>query len=164
MMYLLFFLPVGVAALLESTWLTHVQVFGVRPDFVLITVTWMAHKTGAQQGQITGFVGGLVEDALSIAPPGFHAIVRLINGVVVGSTRGSIMNDPLLTPLVLVGIALLLRWPSALFLANLYGLVEATDRLISSRSLIHALITLILAPIIFQILDRVLGSQERNVR
>lgn len=164
MIYLVFFIPLGITVLLESTWLTHVQIFGVRPDFVLIVVTWIAHKTGAQQGQVTAFFGGLIEDALSIAPPGFHAIIRLINGVVIGSTRGSIMNDPLLTPLVLVALALFLRWPSALILANLFGLEEAADRLVSSRSVVHALITILFAPLIFQILDRILGSQEGNKR
>lgn len=164
MIYVVFFIPLGITVLLESTWLTHVQIFGVRPDFVLIVVTWIAHKTGTQQGQVTAFLGGLVEDALSIAPPGFHAIIRLVNGAVIGSTRGSIMNDPLLTPLLLVGIALFLRWPTALVLANLFGLVEAADRLVSSQSVVHALITLVFAPLIFQILDRILGSQERNIR
>ncbi len=164
MIHLLLFIPVALFALLEATWLSDFQVFGARPDFVLIVLTWVASQTGTQRGQVTGFITGLIEDALSISPPGFHALVRLGHGGITGLTRGAMSGDALLTPLLLTLLALVVRWSLALLLAGLFSLDAVLARLVSSHALIHGAITLVIAPVFFLVLERIYGDISRKVR
>ncbi len=52
-------------AVLQSTWLEHMQVFGGRPDLVLLLVITWAIIRGANEGAGWGFVGGIFCDLLS---------------------------------------------------------------------------------------------------
>lgn len=160
---LLLFLPVALVAILDMTLFPEFLIFGVRPDITLIVLTWSANLGGTQRGQIMGFAGGLIEDALSVSPLGFHALVRLAHAAITGRTRGAMMRDSLLTPVMLVLLALVVRWIAALILAGLFSLESVIARLLSVNSVLHAAITVVIAPVVFFLFDRIFGDISRRI-
>ena len=63
---------------------------GVKPDLQLILVVFLALRRGSMSGQIAGFVGGLLEDVVTLSPLGFHAIVKALVGFCAGLPYGLI--------------------------------------------------------------------------
>lgn len=146
-------LGVGIA-LLQTTWLSGATVLGVRPDLVLIVLTYSAYSTGVQRGQVTGFIVGFVEDSISVSPPGFHAVVRLLHSAVVGLTRGSITGDAVLTPVTLTAIAFGIKMTATLVTGSILRLEVVTGRVFSTATLLEGVLTVVLAPFAFWLLRR----------
>ncbi|MFP4211554.1 MAG: rod shape-determining protein MreD, partial [Alkalispirochaeta sp.] len=88
----------AIIALVNTTWLSDLSLFGARPDLIAIIIAYNAHRQGVQKGQLSAFAVGVIEDFLSAAPLGFYAIVRLIQGAVVGVTHGKIHGDMVIAP------------------------------------------------------------------
>jgi rod shape-determining protein MreD len=119
---------VGGAAILQSTLLTRLTLYGASPDLSLVLLVFFANRTGSMKGQVAGFTGGLIEDFLSLSPLGFHALIKTIVGHLYGITRGKLFLDPVFIPLLLVSTATLLKH----LLAGLTGAIfvsawEITD-------------------------------------
>ena len=100
---------VGGAAILQSTLIKRLTLYGASPDLALILLVFFANRTGSMKGQVAGFTGGLIEDFLSLSPLGFHAFIKTITGYLYGITRGKLFLDPVFIPLLLVGSATLVK-------------------------------------------------------
>lgn len=72
------------AAVMQSTILENIRIFGGRPDLVLLlTVTWGIIR-GAQDGALWGFIGGIFCDLLSAGPLGLWTFTLTLVGFLVG--------------------------------------------------------------------------------
>ncbi|MEX2444537.1 MAG: rod shape-determining protein MreD [Alkalispirochaeta sp.] len=136
----------GVFAILQTTWFADWTLAGARPDFVLIVLTVSAHSTGVQRGQISGFVVGLLEDVLSIAPLGFYAVVRLFHSAVVGVTNGAVRVDSILTPMLLVGLATIIKQLAAAVFSTVIG---ADEIVLSMSTVVELGLNMVVAPVGF---------------
>ena len=94
-------LLLGIAVILQSTVLRFVALKGVKPDLALIVMVFVAVRRGSMSAQVSGFLAGLLEDILSLAPVGFNALLRTVLGFFYGLTAGSIFVDPVLMPVLL---------------------------------------------------------------
>jgi rod shape-determining protein MreD len=103
-----------VLAILQSVWLSDVDVLGAQPDLVLLVVIVWSSLRGAGEGALWGFVAGLILDLFSGGPLGGHALalvgVATLSGQAVGQGLGSeVVRVTLLAiPSVLVYHVLLL--------------------------------------------------------
>jgi rod shape-determining protein MreD len=150
----------GVAALLalaQTTWFSGLNIAGARPDFVLVVLTYAAHIQGTQRGQIGGFAIGFLEDALSISPIGFHALVRLAHTAVLGLTYETVRLDALLTPSLLVSIALIIKYVVAALLAAILPAAISISPVWSVSTAVEFGLTIVSAPILFATLRPVVG-------
>jgi rod shape-determining protein MreD len=136
-------------AFLQTTWLAGLAIGTASPDLVLIVLTYTAHVHGAQRGQTSGFALGLVEDALSIAPLGFHALVRLASGGVIGLTSGSVQSEAVITPMILVAVSFIVRTIMIAVLAVLLPALEASAGVLTWATWLDGLFTVLLAPLLF---------------
>ena len=91
-----------VVTLLQTTLLDFIAVRGVVPDLVLILLVFLAVRRGSMNGQVVGFLGGVVEDIISISPLGFHSLVRVLIGFLTGMLHGIIMLDLVFVPFFLI--------------------------------------------------------------
>ncbi len=89
--------------ILQTTILKNIEIFGAKPDFVLIVMVIFSNYFGTLRGELFGAAAGLVEDFLTLAPPGFNTFVRTLTGYLAGVTKGKIFLDPVITPVILVG-------------------------------------------------------------
>lgn len=162
-----FILMVGVATLVQqaqATFLHGIAIWGAQPDLVLVVLTFAAHRIGVQRGQIAGFIVGLVQDATSLSPFGFHAVVRMVPAALSGLLRGAMVVDAFAVPLLLTGIA----QTAKIAMLALMGFISrhAYAQLWSTHLLIESVYTLACAPLVFFLLQRLfhlVGVHERRV-
>ena len=88
---------------IQSTWF---RLFNSAqaPDLLLIFVLVYSLDAGGKNGAICGFCIGALQDILTLSLFGFHSITRLLVGLFVGASRGSVFKDRPTTFVMLVGI------------------------------------------------------------
>ncbi len=148
-------LMVSLVALAQTVVLDVIRIAGVAPDLVLLVLVYSAHKQGSMNGQITGLVGGLVEDLTSLAPLGFNSLTRVAVGFLAGSTRNKMFLDPIFMPIILVTGATLFKALLAALIVGVFGIETATQRILGQRLLIELAYNAVLAPVLFALLNAV---------
>ena len=143
----------GVVVLLQTTVLGIVAVRGVTPDLLLILLVFLALRRGSMSGQIAGFAGGLLEDLVSLAPLGFHALVRTLVGFSSGMLHGLIRTSAIAVPVLIFGASVVKGMASA-FLGLAFD-VHPDLHLLEGRFWIEAAYSAVLAPFLFALLGRV---------
>ncbi|MCL2191917.1 MAG: rod shape-determining protein MreD [Treponema sp.] len=109
---------VFVAAILQSTLLSHIAFHRAVPDLALGILVYTAYINGLMTGQVSGFFSGVMLDLISAAPMGLNALVRTIIGALAGLIKGKVILDFFLVPMVLCAAATLLK-AALLFLLSL---------------------------------------------
>lgn len=151
-------------ALLQSTWLSGVDLFGAQPDLILIVLTYHSYRVGMQRGQICGFIVGFVEDGLSVSPPGFHALLRLAHSAITGVMHRSVTTDAIITPVTLTAIAFGVKNAALLVFGSILRLERIVSGVFSPATLIEGIMTLVLAPGGFWLLRRIFDRYVRGLR
>lgn len=88
--YLLFVL---LCLLLQSSAVTHVSVWGIRPDLVTLLLTYIAMWEGQVWGVLVGFSAGLAQDVYAPEHLGLNALSKSVTGFLVGYSRGGIATE-----------------------------------------------------------------------
>jgi rod shape-determining protein MreD len=70
--------------LLQTTFIPFLSVGGFLPDVFLIWVVYVAIRRGQMEATITGFVVGLLQDAVSMQFFGLSALTKTIAGFIAG--------------------------------------------------------------------------------
>ena len=70
--------------LLQTTFIPYLSIGGFIPDVFLIWVVYVAIRRGQMEATITGFVVGLLQDALSMQFFGLSALTKTFAGFVAG--------------------------------------------------------------------------------
>ena len=144
----------AVAVLLNST-LTHfVAIRDTTPDTVLILLLFLAVRRGAMPGQVTGFAVGVAEDLASVAPLGFHALLRTVVGFGAGLLHGYLLLDPLLMPFLLVTGVAIVKGLLASLVAAIFR-VPIDVGMLDAGFWIEVVYTGVLAPPLFYLLAKV---------
>ena len=147
-------LLLGAAVLLQTTVLEFVAVFGVKPDLQLILVAFLALRRGSMSGQIAGFVGGLLEDVVTLSPLGFHAIVKALVGFCAGLPFGLIRASAVVVPVLLVAGAVLVKGLASGVLSLAFQ-IPLDAHLLEERFWIESAYNVILAPLLFALLGQI---------
>jgi rod shape-determining protein MreD len=156
---------IGAAILfIRSTWFSGLSLFGAQPDLLLLVLTYHSYRIGVQRGQITGFLLGFVEDGLSVSPPGFHAVVRLLHSAAIGSTRRSISVDAIVTPVTLTAIAFGVKTLVTFIMAAILGLSRVSAGLFTLGTILEGIMTIVLSPVVFWALRKLLDRFVRGLR
>ena len=143
----------GVVVLLQTTVLGIVAVRGVTPDLLLVLLVFLALRRGSMSGQIAGFAGGLLEDLVSLAPLGFHALLRTLVGFSSGALHGLIRTSAIAVPVLILGASVVKGLASAVL--GLVFDIQPDLHLLEGRFWIEAAYSAVLAPFLFALLGRV---------
>lgn len=95
----------AVALFIQVTLLNFLSIWGVKPDLVLIIVTFNAFLRGSREGALIGFIGGLFEDLAVGSYIGMNALSTMAAGYLVGLTESKLYRDSSLMVVALVWIA-----------------------------------------------------------
>ena len=147
-------LLLGGAVLLQATILDFVAVLGVKPDLQLILVVFLALRRGSMSGQIAGFVGGLLEDVVTLSPLGFHALVKALVGFCAGLPYGLIRASALVVPVLLVACAAMIKGLASGLLSLAFQ-IPLDAHLLEARFWIETAYNVALAPLLFALLNRI---------
>jgi rod shape-determining protein MreD len=152
---LLYFLIIAGLVLLQTTLFRFINLRGTSPDLVLIFLFFAAHFRGAMDGQLMGFMAGILEDCLGLGPFGFNTLIRTVIGFTAGLTHGKIFFDSFVLPLAAVLTVGLLK-QVLVFLLSVIFIKEAAGGVWGLGYWIEMGLTLVLTPVLY-FLFRTLG-------
>jgi len=93
------------AAVLQSSFLPHLSVLGVKADLVLLLVIAWSIRRGVEPGLVWAVLGGTAADALSAGPFGMSILAFGAAAVLVGIFGPGMRKASVLLPLVLTPLA-----------------------------------------------------------
>ena len=123
-----------VAAIVQVTLLSEIDVFHGAPDLVLVTLVCIALLRGTIFGAAAGFGVGLVVDTATLQTLGVSSLLLTIAGYWIGRYGETTGRDRTHAPFVSVAVVTVLYSVGALVLHYMLG-----DSVSASRVLLHAL-------------------------
>jgi rod shape-determining protein MreD len=162
---LVVFLVLVTVLLLQTTVFSDVTLLRAKPELVYLVTIVFAMLEGPNTGAVVGFVGGMTQDFLSVAPKGITALTLTLLGYVVGQLRQYIVSASPALPTLLVAVG---TFAGVLFhglVSFLLGqLKEPFVDLVTVAGL-SALYNAILTPLLFPLLRRLAeGSERQRIR
>ena len=147
-------LLITLALIIQSTLFSIISIGEVKPDLSLIVLVFISYRRGHMIGQVTGFFSGFIEDFLSLAPLGFHSLIKTLIGFLYGYIQGRIVIDAILIPVLFVTIATVLKLLSAWIISLIFSITTVTVYFFSLNTLLEIAYNAFLAPFIFTLLNR----------
>ncbi len=155
---------VAVAILAQTTLFARVRLVGVAPDLVVLAVAIATLRLADVPSLVTGFVAGMLMDALGSNALGLRAVVLTLVAYVALRTRDRADVGPLavavwVAGLTLVGVALLL------LLGTLFDQIGLTGGEALRRLLLVPVLNLVAALVVSPLTGRMLeAGSGRRVR
>ena len=150
------------ALLLQSTLLERAAIKGVKPDIVLIILVFVSLRRGSMAGQLSGFISGIIEDLLSLAPLGFHAFSRTLIGFLYGLFQGNIFLDPVFMPFIVVAVATLIKAILSSLVVLLFSISTSGYGGWGVRLFIEVGYNALLSPFLFALLGLIRALKPRD--
>ncbi len=154
---------IGVAIVLQVSIASHLAIFGVVPNFVLLVVVTLALVEGPVAGCWAGFVGGLLFDLQGSTIVGPYALVLCVVGYVAGTMQANMFAEGWLLPVTVVAVAGLATEFSYGVILALLEQGAAFWYAVTHVMLPAALYNTALAVLVYPFLVRVL-RQDRSVK
>jgi rod shape-determining protein MreD len=110
-----------VAAILQVTIFSQIDILGGYPDVVLLTLVAVALLRGSIYGAAAGFFAGLIVDTANLATLGVTSLLLTIAGYWIGRYGETTGRDRAHAPYVSVAVATILVQFGALFLHYMLG-------------------------------------------
>lgn len=119
--YVVWFLLVNAALLIQTSLLPHVFPEGYVPSMVLPLVVSLAFHQDTRNGAALGILAGLTQDVWAGRLIGFNALLFGCLGFAVSYIQSKVVHDPIFVPGLLAGMAELFLLPSEWVLLRLFG-------------------------------------------
>jgi rod shape-determining protein MreD len=155
-----------IAAILQVTIFSSVEILGGTPDVVLLTLMAIAFLRGSIYGAAAGFVAGFLVDTANLATLGVTSLLLTIAGYWIGRYGETTGRDRGHAPYVSVAVATILVQFGALFLHYMLG-----DPVSARVALLEALppkvgLNLLLTLPVYALVRRVLalGTEPEGAR
>ncbi|MDX2161247.1 MAG: rod shape-determining protein MreD [bacterium] len=109
------------AAILQSTFIPQIRIFGGQPDFVVLFVVCWTVLSRLEEGITWAFVGGILSDLLSAAPVGTSIVGLIFVVFLVERLKGQIVSINLFVLFGLTLIAVLIQMFTQMIIIALAG-------------------------------------------
>jgi rod shape-determining protein MreD len=146
-------LKVGIivtALLIQLTLLNSFTIQGLKPDLILLVVLVFSLLKGAEEGTVSGFASGLLQDIFSTGLLGVNALVKTVIGFISGILKEKIFLEhilfliPIITFVVSISQSILMLLILHAFGIE-YGMVWSFKKIILPEALYNSL----LSPFVF---------------
>jgi rod shape-determining protein MreD len=146
-------LKVGIivtALLIQLTLLNSFTIQGLKPDLILLVVLIFSLLNGAEEGTVSGFASGLLQDIFSTGLLGVNALVKTVIGFISGILKEKIFLEhilfliPIITFVVSISQSILMLLILHAFGIE-YGMVWSFKKIILPEALYNSL----LSPFVF---------------
>ena len=122
MSYPFVFLLAYLGLLLQSTIFSQITIAGVKPDFVLILILFMAILEGPKRGVLFGYTLGFLEDIMTGRLIGVNALSKGITGFILGWFTKRTYRENLLVPIMGVFIGTIFNGLIFFIIGKIFGL------------------------------------------
>jgi rod shape-determining protein MreD len=146
-------LKVGIivtALLIQLTLLNSFTIQGLKPDLILLVVLVFSLLKGAEEGTVSGFASGLLQDIFSTGLLGVNALVKTVIGFISGILKEKIFSEhilfliPIITFVVSISQSILMLLILHAFGIE-YGMVWSLKKIVLPEALYNSL----LSPFVF---------------
>lgn len=139
-------------ALLQGVLLSQVNLWGARPDLMLLVVLAWAVVRNVEEGLLWAFIGGLILDLLSGGPLGAILLALVAVAFLAGQSWGQGFGSPVVRLLLLTFLGVVVYHLTLLFILTLMG--YAVDWRFALTRVIgpSALLNVVLIPFVWQLL------------
>lgn len=155
-----------VAAALQASLMPQVRINDGQPDLVVLLVLIWSVNASLEEGLVWAFVGGLVEDILSITPLGSSVIVLVVIVFIIEEFRQRLYQINILLLIGLLMGATLLKHVVLLIIMGLMGLgfnLLETIRFILLPTLFYNLILFLPVFLVLRFIQRRLTQNQVNI-
>jgi rod shape-determining protein MreD len=142
------------AAALQSVWLEGLNIFGGRPDLVLLLVVTWAIIRGQNEGVVWGFIGGLFVDLLSGGTFGLWTVALTLTAAIAGQPWVHTLGPTSIRLALMSGLGTLVAHSTLLTLMALLDYPVTPGYAFATTIGPAALINFILSPFAFVVLVR----------
>lgn len=129
------------------------RIAGVKPDLLFIAIVYFGYSFGSFYGEVTGFISGLLHDAVSNSPLGLLAFPKMAVGYLIGLFNRSIIRSNVLTVFLIIFLASIAKGIITLLLCLIFS--EASLSSIVTIILPESFYNAVLAPILFILFDKI---------
>ena len=150
-----------VAAIVQVTLLSDIDVFHGAPDLVLVTLVAVALLRGSIAGAVAGFCVGLVVDTGTFATVGFTSLLLTTAGYWIGRYGETTGRGRTRAPMLSVAVATVLVAFGALVLHFMLGENAPARTVLVDALPPSLLLNLLLAAPVFAVCRRLLRTGER---
>ncbi|HDP80887.1 MAG TPA: rod shape-determining protein MreD [Spirochaetes bacterium] len=133
------------------------RIAGVKPDLLFITIVYCSYSFGSFHGTITGFIGGLLHDAVSNAPLGLLTFPKVVLGFIVGFFGRTVFRPNIVTIALLIFASSFLKGVLTLFLGYVFH--EASVSQVISIIFPESFYNALLAPLLFYLFDKIFEKE-----
>ena len=109
------------AAILDVTLMAKFRIGGGAPDLVFMLVVSWALLSTMQEAMVWAVVGGVVKDALSVAPLGTSALGMVIVVFIVDSLLGTVRRTNLVVPVPVIAVGTVIYHAAILAVLQIVG-------------------------------------------
>lgn len=132
---------------------------GIRPDFILIMVIYFGVSRGPLEGEVIGFISGLLEDAFGGGGLGINALTKTIIGFLSGIIKKDVYFENIISQGAIISMATLIDT----FLRSLIRVAISTRAQIEISTLpLRAFYNTLTGIIIFQVLLMIKRRREQR--
>jgi len=134
-----------------------IRIAGVKPDLVFIIVVYLSYSFGSFYGEVSGFAGGLLHDAISNSPLGLLTFPKVVVAFIVGMFGRAVFKSNIVTVTLLLFLASLLKGVIMLFLSYIFhhASLSSVLHIIIPEAFYNALV----APLMFLLLDKIYAKE-----
>ncbi|MDR1663162.1 MAG: rod shape-determining protein MreD [Endomicrobium sp.] len=141
----------------------NLNIYGVFPNFILILIVYLGLTRGVVSAEIAGFLFGLTWDVFSTDIFGMRAVIFTITGYLTGIMNKHFNKNSLFTKIVIILSAnLFYRFGFSFIYWVLPVSENGSSFFITVQIVFKVLITILITPVVFFILDHltIFGQQE----
>jgi len=139
---------ISILFVFQSSFFSHLQFFGTRPDLILGMVVAVAITAGPREGALAGLLGGFLADLLRGNFIGLSIPGKVLVGLAVGFIPKRVYADNFLVPIFTTFLAVVCDQLIFLLLGQSFGIGQSVWISMRRFVLLSACYTALLAPII----------------
>lgn len=139
----------AIIALLQSTIVPHLAIWGVFADLPLLVVVSWGLLGGPREGILWGFIAGFAVDLLSGAPFGAATLAMMAVGFLSGLGEAAVFRGHIALPLLIMFLATFLYDLIFLLVVRMSGTPVAWVDSLFRLILPSAILNVVLTPVIF---------------
>ncbi len=150
----------------QVTFLNFIEIFGVRPNLIIILIVSIALLEGRNQGGTVGFFAGLCLDAVIGVALGYHALIGMLLGISLGNINKRFFKENIFIMAICTFISTILFESAVILVSYALGLrmnyIESLNNIILPEAAINTLLGMIIFFLIVRINRRFAGMDAKN--
>jgi rod shape-determining protein MreD len=165
--FLFYFLFIILSLLLQTTLLQYMEIYGVKPNLLVVFVITVALLRGSEEGGAVGLFAGLAADLMFGGVLGFYALFGFYLGIAVGTSNKRLFKENLLIA-VFFTFVYSVAYESVIYIVNNImsvdmGFLYAFTRIILPEAAYNSLAAVLIFPLVIRA-DRWFKEKDKLIR